>query len=120
MKHPWDKRSDIVFFTLLVCGIALCIGGIWLPPLLVPGGICLSGAFGMFASSYVRMYPWSARDEAPATCQSEPVPPSVLNVNIDDHHVEYHPHYDMILRQANPSLEIMEQHQRAEHGLQLI
>lgn len=113
MVHKWDKHYGLAFALMLFSGIGLCVGGIWLAPLLIPGAVCLAGAFGMYASANVRMYPW---EEKPANESQEHEnirvsEPNVLNVNIDDHHVEFHPHYDMIVRPCNPSLEEREIHQ---------
>lgn len=119
MTHKWDKHYRIVFVIMLVSGIALCIGGIFLPPLLIPGGVTLAGAMGMYASANVRMYPWHEDD--PQDAQSpenldlvRPVEEHVQNniqINILDRHVEFHPHYDVIQRPHNPSLELRELHE---------
>lgn len=45
-------KLKLVFWGSLLSGIGLCIGGIWLPPILVPGGILLAAAFGMYQSVY--------------------------------------------------------------------
>ncbi len=45
-------KLKIVFWGSLIAGVALCIGGIWVAALLVPGGILIAGAFGMFQSAY--------------------------------------------------------------------
>lgn len=120
MTHPWDKHYRSVFILMLLCGIGLCIGGIWVAPLLIPGGVCLAGAFGMYASANVRMYPWH-EDEVPGDVQShesialsrdvEARVQQNIQLNVLDQHVEFHPHYDMIVRPRNPSLEIRDIHQ---------
>lgn len=61
--RQWDKKNNLVFAILLLGGLGLCLGGIWLPPLLVPGSVFLTGAFGMWGSAYTRMYPWKEDDE---------------------------------------------------------
>jgi hypothetical protein len=79
--HPWDKKYNIVFCLLLIAGISLCIGGIWITPLLVPGAVCLTGAFGMYASAYTRMYPWK-QDESNMPIPNNivvPVAPTITN-----------------------------------------
>ena len=116
MTHPWDKKYNVVFVIMLVSGIALCIGGIWLPPLLIPGGVCLTGAFAMYASAYTRMYPWRQDDVVVNTVENTQRPDTTtnntqVNILIQDRHVEFHPHYDMIARPRNPSLEDRELHQ---------
>lgn len=45
-------KLKIVFWSSLIVGISLCIGGIWLAPLLVPGGIVLGAALAMYQSAY--------------------------------------------------------------------
>ncbi len=45
-------KLKIVFWGSLVLGVALCIGGIWVAALLVPGGILLAGALAMYQSAY--------------------------------------------------------------------
>ena len=47
-----STKLKLVFWGCLVIGTALCIGGAWVAPLLVPGGILLAAAFGMFQSAY--------------------------------------------------------------------
>jgi len=46
-----DKNYKIIFWVMLLTGVALCIAGIWLPPLLIPGGAFVAGAVGMYAQS---------------------------------------------------------------------
>lgn len=50
MLHKTKVR--IIFWGSLIIGLALCIGGIWVEPLLIPGGILLAGALGMYQSAY--------------------------------------------------------------------
>jgi len=45
-------KLKILFGLQLIIGISLCIGGIWVPPLFVVGGIFIGGALGMFQSSF--------------------------------------------------------------------
>lgn len=45
-------KLKLVFWCSLIAGVALCIGGIWLAPLLVPGGILLAGSLAMYQSAY--------------------------------------------------------------------
>ncbi len=130
MPHAWDKKNNAVFALLILGGLSLCIAGVWVPPLLVPGGVFLTGAFGMWASAYVRMYPWEAKMEAdasetPGTRASIEHPnvdnvnhPNVTNVTIDDHHIEFHAHYDMIVRPSHPTPEQQEIH-RSRSAAQL-
>lgn len=103
--HKWDKQYNIVFAFLLTAGLGLCIAGIWIPPLLVPGGVFLTGAFGMYASAYTRMYPWRMDEEEGA--RAEPMPlheesherqPDVT-INIDDHTKIFAPAYSLSLQQ---------------------
>lgn len=107
MTHPWDKQYSIVFIIMLVSGIALCIAGIWITPLLVPGGVALTGAAAMFANAFTRMYPWRQDNEAPKAAEPH-IHSETINIIVEDHHTEFHPHFDMIVRAPNPSLEIRE------------
>jgi len=43
---------DVVFSLLFIIGLGLCVAGVWIPPLLVPGGVFIAGALAMFASAY--------------------------------------------------------------------
>ncbi len=79
--HPWDKKYNIAFIIILFAGIGLCAGGIYLPPLLIPGGVCLAGAFGMYASAYTRMYPWK-QDEQDITVAAPAQQPITITNNI--------------------------------------
>lgn len=116
MTHKWDKHYNKVFILLFISGVALCIAGIWVPPLLVPGGVCLTGAFAMYASAYTRMYSWR-QDKVPTPVPTANIPrehceqerPNVT-INVDDHSVNFTPHFDMIQTDPNPRLEIMESH----------
>lgn len=45
-------KLKIVFIVSMVAGIGLCIGGIFLAPLLVPGGILIAAGLGMFQSAF--------------------------------------------------------------------
>ena len=45
-------RLRIIFWGSLIVGVGLCIGGVFLPALLVPGGACLAGALAMYQSAY--------------------------------------------------------------------
>jgi len=45
-------KLKILFGLQLTIGISLCVGGIWVPPLFVVGGIFIGGALGMFQSSF--------------------------------------------------------------------
>ena len=125
MRHKWDTKYHIYFWLLIIIGGGLCVGGIFVAPLLIPGGVCLAGAFGMFASSYVRMYPWhldqaTAEDAnnvlngtvppaPPPSRESSPEPEhheqTTFNIHIEDRHVDFHPHFDVIERPRRASLE---------------
>lgn len=48
------KKFTLAFILLVIAGIALCIGGVWVPALLIPGAACLAGAFGMYQSVLAR------------------------------------------------------------------
>ena len=107
MTHPWDRHYNIAFWLLLLAGIGLCIGGIFIPPLLIPGGVCLAGSFGMYSSAYTRMYPWHLDQNPTAATQAmsseqEQVPGYVkpedhphFTMLIDDHSVTFAPHFEM-------------------------
>ena len=116
MTHPWDKHYNIAFLLLLLAGIGLCIGGIYLAPLLIPGGVCLAGAFGMYASAYTRMYPWRMEQDTTTAAQAmgaeqEQVPGYVkpedhphFTMLIDNHSVTYAPHFEMARHTDEPGL----------------
>ena len=107
MTHPWDKHYNIAFWTLLVIGTGLCIGGIFVAPLLVPGAVCLTGAFSMYSSAYTRMYPWRMDNDTTTAAESmgsedehvqgyvNPVDHPHFTMLIDDHSVTFAPHYEM-------------------------
>lgn len=44
-----DKTYRFVFFVVFITGVGFCIGGIWIPDLLVPGGALVTGALGMYS-----------------------------------------------------------------------
>lgn len=136
MAHAWDKHYNKVFVTLIIIGIGLCIGGIWLPPLLIPGGVVLAGALSMYASAYTRMYPW--RQDNPA----EPIPtqaptletiplqrPNTPNLShesepdiaimVGDTRIDFHPHYEARRHHAGSQSHGNETHSHAGNTLTL-
>ncbi len=53
MNRLPTNNHKIAFTLMLISGVALCIGGIWLAPLLIPGAALISGAVGMYSGSCV-------------------------------------------------------------------
>lgn len=45
-------QLHVVFGLSLCLGVGLCIGGIFMPPLLVPGAVFLAGALAFYQSSW--------------------------------------------------------------------
>lgn len=65
-------NHKIAFTLMLVSGIALCIGGIWLTPLLIPGAALISGAVGMYSGSCVENpVAESSNDRSIQVCDEE-------------------------------------------------
>lgn len=64
--------KHIFFICSLLVGIGLCVGGIWLPPLLIPGGAFIAGALGMMAQAYFKGRNQGDSDHAP-DIQMQPV-----------------------------------------------
>jgi len=50
-------KLKIVFWSSLIIGVGLCIGGVFLTPLLAPGGILLAASLGMFQSAFSNPQP---------------------------------------------------------------
>lgn len=46
------KSKHVVFWITLVVGIALCIGGIYMPALMVPGAMLVSSSLAFYQSSW--------------------------------------------------------------------
>lgn len=53
MKRLPTTNHKIAFTLMLISGTALCVGGIWLAPLLIPGSALISGAVGMYSGTCV-------------------------------------------------------------------
>lgn len=46
-------KYQIIFGIILTTGVAFCIAGFWVPPLLVPGGALIASALGFWQSAFV-------------------------------------------------------------------
>lgn len=46
------SSKHIVFWTTLILGIGLCIGGIYMPALMVPGAMLVSSSLAFYQSSW--------------------------------------------------------------------
>lgn len=84
-------HNRIVFILSLISGVALCIGGIYLAPLLIPGGVLLGAAFAMYQGAFTvaaqneanaQVVPEEALDEAPHQHAALPVIHNTYNAII--------------------------------------
>ena len=48
----YKTKLKIGFTILFVVGVGLCVGGIFLAPLMIPGGVFLAGSLAMFQSIF--------------------------------------------------------------------
>lgn len=85
-------NHKIAFTLMLVSGIALCVGGIWLAPLLIPGAALISGAVGMYSGVFVE-----EPEPVPSNEYVSVVQPDEDEIDISVRHVEpitnqYHLH----------------------------
>ncbi len=69
----YKTKIKVVFWTSLIAGVALCIGGIWVAALLVPGGIFIAGALGMYQSAYSPDHVEESRDMVELTQVDNPI-----------------------------------------------
>ncbi len=87
-----------VFYGLLVAGVGLCVGGIFVPPLIPVGAALIAGAVSV-GQNLVQSNRSEARDR-PQVAASENKPPQCDdNIEIDVH-IEHRPHLGFASRQS--------------------
>lgn len=112
------NKYNIAFLLILLSGIGFCIGGIFVPPLLAPGVVCLTAAAGMATMLCKSKYGTSNASEEVQEDHEEAQSPSI--VIIDNRSINFTPHFDMIMRPPNPSMEQREAHLENSRRLTLI
>lgn len=87
----------IIFWCSFVVGLALCIGGIWVPPLLIPGGVLISASLGMYQS----VFQPTSDNEANNHGADNPEQAHAQNIQVD--HNVINPQINMLfLYEINP------------------
>jgi len=96
-RLPTNKHK-IAFALMIISGTALCVGGIWVAPLLIPGSALLSGAVGMYSG----------------TCTEDPRPGLSSNVR-EIHECDENDEIDINVH-GEPIVNQFHMHLRHRHG----
>ncbi len=91
-----ENKYNILIAASLVAGVGLCIGGIFYPPLLIPGGLLITGGLGALAALIAKKHSTSPRatpESQTDTIGTRERAPSVT-ITIDNRSVTFTPHFD--------------------------
>lgn len=121
-----DNKQYILIGIGLIAGIGFCIGGIFVPPLLIPGGLLITGSLGALAGVVAKKV--SSGQSSPRA-ENNPSTPDIIGgrerspsitISIDNRSVTFTPHFDgngFIRRPPTPMPNLEEQQ---HHRLTLV
>lgn len=116
-----DNRFYLIVGFSLIAGIGLCIGGIFAPPLLIPGGVLITGSLGALTALIAKKRvstPKAARPDAPTEQPAARERTPSISIAIDNRSVTFTPLYDgahAVVRPPTPAPNLREQ-----RGLMLV
>lgn len=105
MKRKLKKR--IVGTVLFVVGVGFCIGGVFLPPLLIPGAAIIGSGLTMLGDSFLEKEQHQVIEE---NIQVQMAPNSTINFNHPEHRHHQHQEPVVLLGMA----EAMENHEKVK------
>src|SRR6185312_1248781 len=103
-------KYQIIFGIILTTGVAFCIAGFWVPPLLVPGGALIASALGFWQSAFVVPEVRAANEEHHEV-EMQPITTTTNNYNYQDNR-----HVNMLFMAPNTPA----QHLPRPEGLHIV